>query len=395
MRRAGKIHFDEIDCKTVWTPESVTWKRHIDQPKTVSATIDLLKKDAAYQLASGTAQWWMDLTQQGWFDAPEAVEPLRRLAAIDERLRASSYAAAECAFGEVALVVSQRSMMFQAPREGLANATLKMFRNWHLSRLGAPFEQILVDDLGRADLPKYKLYIMANLFYASAADCQAIERVVKRAGSTVLWIYAPGYLDDVSASLENSRTLTGIQLGRADVTGDLDVEVTSFAHPLTSGLPAGFAYGTSIDYEQYARPPKMQYLPNLSVNGAYYADDPTATTLGMLAGVGRPGLVVKELPVSGGGTWRSVYSAAPLLTWPLLRNLARLAGVHLFADEGDMVWANSEFLAFYPLATGRRTLRFPRPVAVEDAYSGERLGEGIMSLDLVARRYEPRLLFYR
>ena len=82
IRRAGKLHFDEIDCKTVWTPSSITWKRHISQPKTVEGTIEMMKKDAAYQLASGTAQWWMDLTNNGWFDAPEAAIAIRKLKAI-------------------------------------------------------------------------------------------------------------------------------------------------------------------------------------------------------------------------------------------------------------------------------------------------------------------------
>ena len=87
IRRAGKLHFDEIDCKTVWTPASVTWKRHISQPTTVEGTIELLKKDAAYQIASGTAQWWMDLTNNGWFDAPEATEAIRKLKAIESNVQ--------------------------------------------------------------------------------------------------------------------------------------------------------------------------------------------------------------------------------------------------------------------------------------------------------------------
>ena len=201
IRRASKLHFDEIDCKTVWTPSSVTWKRHISRPKTIDATIEMMKKDAAYQLASGTAQWWVDLTNNGWFDAPEAAVAIRKLEAIEERLQDMD----RCGFGEIALVVSQRSMMFQAPREGLHNATQLMFRNWHLSRVGAPFEQLLLSDLARPDLPAYKLYIIANVFYASDEDRKVIDRVAKRNGATVLWVYAPGFLDDRCASLEKTR----------------------------------------------------------------------------------------------------------------------------------------------------------------------------------------------
>ena len=139
IRRAGKIYIDEIDCKTMWTPDSVTWKRHISQPRTVPATIEMMKKDAAFQIAAGTAQWWMDLTDNGWFDVPELIEPMRRLKAIEERLQEVDRAP----FAEVAFISSQRSMMFQSCSEGLHNIPFKLFRNWHLSRMGAPFEQIL------------------------------------------------------------------------------------------------------------------------------------------------------------------------------------------------------------------------------------------------------------
>ncbi|RPJ46180.1 MAG: hypothetical protein EHM21_08860, partial [Chloroflexi bacterium] len=232
LRRAGKLHFDEIDCKTVWTPPSVTWKRHISQPSTVEGTIEMMKKDAAFQMASATAQWWMDLTDQGWFDAPELIEPIRRLRSIDQRLQGVE----RNFFGEVAFVVSQRSMLFQAPREGLQNVTQKMFRNWHLSRMGAPFEQLLVSDLARPDLPGYKLYIMANLFFLSAQERQTITEVLKRNQATALWIYAPGFLDDRSAALENMRALTGFRLGMVAKSCEQNVTITDFTHSITQGL---------------------------------------------------------------------------------------------------------------------------------------------------------------
>src|SRR6266700_2564489 len=95
-------------------------------------------------------------------------------------------AARQAAFGEIALVVSERSQVFQAPQDGLIDATREMFRNWHLSRMGAPFEQLLVSDLARPDLPRYKLFIMADLYYLSRDERELIQRVVARAGATVL-----------------------------------------------------------------------------------------------------------------------------------------------------------------------------------------------------------------
>ena len=383
IRRAGKLHFDEIDCKTVWTPASVTWKRHISQPTTVAGTIEMMKKDAAYQLASGTAQWWMDLTDQAWFDAPEAAEAIRRLREIEVRLEKRE----RRDFGEVALVVSQRAMMFQAPREGLHNVTQLIFRNWHLSRMGTPFEQLLLSDLARPDLPAHKLYIMANAFYLSAAERRLVDRVVRRDGATALWIYAPGYLDDAGASVANMAALTGIRFGTSDEVSELNVTLTDFDHPITRGLRAGYTYGTGIDREQYLRPPRIEYLPETAVGPLFFADDPDARVLGTLDAVGRPGLVVKEMDGH-----RAIYSAAPLLPWDLMRNLARDAGVHIYDDQGDMLWGNNAFLAVYAQHDGRRTIQFPEPATVSDAYTDRLLASGVTELVLDMKRWETRLL---
>jgi hypothetical protein len=383
IRRAGKLHFDEIDCKTVWTPESVTWKPHISRPKTVEATVEMMKKDAAYQLASATGQWWMDLTDQGWFDAPEAADTIRRLRDVDGRLLERR----RHAFGQIALVVSQRSMMFQAPRAGLHNATQLIFRNWHLSRVGAPFETLLLSDLARPDLPRYQLYIMANAFYLSQAERDLVARVVQRDGAKVLWIHAPGFLDDATASVDNMHALTGIRFRRSDRVDELNVTITNRDHLITHAVPLDSRYGTGIAREQYLQPPRIAYMPETAVAPRFYVDDPDAHVLGTLEPEGRPGLVVKEM--SG---WRAVYSAAPVLSWQVLQGIAHYADVHLYNLVGDMLWANNAFLALYALFDGRRQIAFPRPTTVVDALEDRTLAVGATTLELDMARWQTRLL---
>lgn len=385
IRRAGKIHFDEIDCKTVWTPPSVTWKRHISQPSTVQGTIEMMKKDAAYQLASGTAQWWMDLTDQAWFDAPEATEAIRRLRAIEQRLQGME----RKSFGEVALVVSQRSMMFMPPREGLHNATQKMLRNWHLSRIGAPFEQLFVEDLARRDLSPYRLIIMANPFYLSEREREIVMEATQRQRRrvTVLWTYAPALIRDTSANIINMQRLTGLRFNADYVNGELDVEIIRDDHPITEGLPVGMRYGTGVDRAQYLQPPKAQYLPDTTMSVAFYAEEGSGLTLGRECITGQPGLVVREM-----GGMNSIYTAAPALSWRLLRNIARYAGVHLYTEGGHMIWGNNCFLAIYAQSDGDHVVRFPHPVDVEEAYDGVPLGQQVSEITLPMKKWETRLL---
>jgi hypothetical protein len=382
VRRAGKMHFDEVDCKTIWTPK-VRWKDNISEPPDLWSTIEMIKKDTAYQIVSAGGMWWCDLLNQGWYDADECIEPIRRMRQIEQRVLAMG----RHNFGEVALVVGERSQLFQAQKDGLIDATHEMFRNWFLSRMGAPFEPLLLSDLARPDIPRYKLYIMADLFYLSKADRDLIRRVAERDGTTVLWIYAPGFLADKDVSVANMQEITGIQFGKAEVRAELDVLVTNFDHPLTAGLPQGMRYGTGVDREQFLKAPKIQYLPDTQVSPAFYADDPDAVVLGIAESTGRPGLVVKEL-----AGWRSIYSAAPVLSWQMMRNIARWAGVHLYNEQGDMVWANDRFVVIYSQEAGRRTIHFPDAFDVEDAYTETQLATRVHQIEIEMKRFETRLL---
>jgi hypothetical protein len=103
--------------------------------------------------------------------------------------------------------------------------------------------------------------------------------------------------------------------------------------------------------------------------------------------VDRAGFVVKKLL-----GWRSIYSAAPVLSWRVLQGIARYAGVHVYDDAGDMVWANSAFLAVYAQSGGVRTVRFPEPVTVVDAYDQAELAADVTSVELDMSRWETRLL---
>ncbi len=166
------------------------------------------------------------------------------------------------------------------------------------------------------------------------------------------------------------------------------MRLTDHSHPITLNLPTGFQYGTGTARDQYLQPPRIQYLPQSAVSPQFYADDPAARVLGMAASIGEPGLVVKEFE-----SWRSIYSAAPVLSWQLLQAIARFAGVHLYAETGDMLWANRSFLALYSQAAGLRRIRFPRPVRVVDAYTGQSFTGASSSLILDMRAYETRLFF--
>jgi len=97
-----------------------------------------------------------------------------------------------------------------------------------------------------------------------------------------------------------------------------------------------------------------------------------ATLLGQIAGTDLPGLVA-----SGTGRATTVFCSVPFVPRELLVGVMREAGVHRYIDDtGDVLRADSRFVALHTAAGGPRNLRLPIAATVTDALTGETLGSG-------------------
>ena len=185
--------------------------------------------------------------------------------------------------------------------------------------------------------------------------------------------------------------LTGIQLAESNTAGELRVEITNFDHPYTKSLHRGFVYGTDIDvnsiirwydHQIYLKDPRdpslRRDLPGFSISPRFYSEDGEAIVLGKLAGVDKPGLVVKRQPDG----WTSVYSSAPILPAALLRNIVRAAGGHIYSDANDVVYANKNTLCIYSPAGGMRMVRLPTSLRVVDLLDGAVFADGATEFPL-------------
>jgi hypothetical protein len=98
---------------------------------------------------------------------------------------------------------------------------------------------------------------------------------------------------------------------------------------------------------------------------------------------------VRRLP-----EWTSVYSAVPYLTPEVMRNLAKLAGVHVYRDSNDILYANRHFVVVH---TGEEPatdmLRLPRKTDVTEVFSGETLAKGATELKLDVPPYTTRMYY--
>ena len=217
-------------------------------------------------------------------------------------------------------------------------------RLWGLPRLGAPFDTYFLEDLCEGRLPPYKLYNFLNAFRLDAQRREALKTQICRDGRVAAWIFAPGYIED-DASLDHMTDLTGFRFGKGMHPWGPLMHILDFEHPITQGLTQDLFWGT-----------------NNIVGPVFHLDDPDARVLGQVVfseGRCHPGMGVKELD-----DWRSVYIAAPNVPAPVLRGLARYAGVHLYSEDGDVLYATPDLLAVHTVAGGERHFRLPAPVEV-------------------------------
>jgi len=312
--------------------------------------------------------WWTDLFG-GTYHDDKILELLGQLKNIDNRyLEADRRSTAD-----IAVVLDESSFTYFGDGEPLFNALLTAQKQWEFAFIGAPWDPYLLSDMGNPNLRDYKLYIFLNTFHVTPQEREAIQERLKRNGATAVWVYAPGYIQN-NLSVANIQALTGIHVDEADSAGELRVDISSFDTPYTRGLHTPTAYGTDVnvenikhwyDHQLYLKDPRdpslQRDLPGFRINPRFWSNDPQAQVLGTLAGLNKPGLVVKHMP-----GWTSIYSSAPILPAALLRNIARAAGCTIYSDGGDVVYANREFLAVYSPAGGSRTIHLPERSDVTD-----------------------------
>ncbi len=339
----GKLWFDENDIRTSLSPGAVgAWGK----PQSVAGDILQQDKELADVFVNGAAQWWFDVGRNR-YDDPGL---MKRIAGYVKNAR-QVLDLDRTPVDEVAFVVDEDSLSYLRVADPLGRWLL-VGQIPDLRRLGAPSGDYLASDLPA--IANHKLFIFPTSFAPSDAQRKAVD-ALKNNGHILVFLCAPGlYATDGRIDEEAMRAFTGIRLRIGSQPGALRVAIHDDGDLLTKGLD-GVTYG----------PPKHRTLPIVR------ADDPDATVLGTLPD-GSPGLVVRRYP-----RWTAVFSAAPLLPAALLRHLASSAGVHLYIDTPDVVWACRDLVAVSVRNAGVRTIRLSRVCDVQDLYTGAKIAANV------------------
>ncbi|MDD2709943.1 MAG: hypothetical protein PHV34_18325 [Verrucomicrobiae bacterium] len=159
-------------------------------------------------------------------------------------------------------------------------------------------------------------------------------------------------------------------MGCQFATVQRNIEITDPHHIITGEMKTGDFFGLEFP-----------------VGPILFSTDPDAQPLGRLIYDPHPGLCVKKL-----AKWTSVYCALPAAPARLLRGVARYAGVHLYSDKPDVVYANQSFLCLNCALGGERILSFPEPCDVLDLLKKKKLAAGVSQIKINLPDYGVVLL---
>lgn len=342
------FRYDELNAGRQDRETVARYRRELGVTETPQETIWQYRRGAGFVLGNGIYQSFFDL-HGGYFDDPALMAEVKRLNGLLD-------AARQCDCSSVAeiLVVSDEPGCSYATFEsGFLQQTLQPAQV-QLAKLGAPHDSILVDDLALADLKRYKLVIFLNCFHLSDAQRRLIRNRVLNRRRTVLWCYAPGLFNGSATSIEAVRELTGIRLALALKPDRVQARIRLNER----GRQLGSDTGASLPWIGHDH----VWAQLISVQ------DDAAQALGTLEGRADVVLASKAMP-----GWTSVYTLNPVLPASFLRALARRAGVHLYNDHDDALYASRSYLALAADLAGPRRIRLRRRADVLDPFSGERL----------------------
>jgi len=352
----GKLFFVEEDQRTLSLSEAGRWNYLKDMKEARAG----LWRNLGSSLSRGYNTYPMDVCGPSFFmdDGIQEVLAARRIvheAALDWPRRE-----VPC----FVMVVDDSSVIHEDFTIGYQYLAVIHQRLYGLSRCGVPFRLHLFEDLARDDFPScHKVFLFPNLFCVTPERLELLRRKVFRNGNVAIFGPASGITDGRRLSAETATELTGIPLELVRKESPRFVTIDRFDHPITNSFASRLDYGDSLPYGPLLVPQEHPHVKRLG--GIQW---PTARD--------GAGLVIRQMK-----GWTSVFTCAMPLPAPLLRELARYSGTHVYSEsDDDLVFADSCTLAVHSVRPGRRTIKLPKPSTVWDLIARRKLGEGLTEL---------------
>lgn len=338
----GKLWFDENDIRTYIAKGKIgLWGKG----KNVEDTLKLERREFANVICNGCGQWWFDMGG-GWFDDRKLLKEIRKMKKIgDETLK---YGRSN--IDEIAVVVDDKSFCYTEVGSEFTHYLI-MEQLPEIGRIGAPVGFYLLDDLGK--ISDHKFYIFLNCFAPDKKNIRDIEKI-KKNGNVLLWIYAAGLYKNNKIDLKEMRKLTGFDIRYLNKKVDMKIKIEKKSF-------------RSV-FQTYFK--SSGYGINRSFYPIFYSADKSAISPGKIEDTDLDGFVFKDFK-----NWKSFYSSVPVVPSFILREMAKMAGCHIFCKDDVVIYGNKSFLSMVADKKGEYVVGLPEKKKIYDLFTGKFIGE--------------------
>ncbi|MHB1463181.1 MAG: hypothetical protein ACYC1M_17980 [Armatimonadota bacterium] len=332
----GKLWFNESDNRSYLSGTMAGTYKIPGMAETREDFMAVMEREYGHTVSRGTGQWWFDVPPGSYKDTV-----LASLFTKMEAYRQSVFDDPQAAklLPEIAFLVDEDTPCFMTPvNEFLGRSFFDYFSR--LPTLGAPYGIYLMSDA--AKLPEsVKLVVVVNAYRLTRRQTDTLGRL-GRPGRSIMWLYAPG-LYEASEGAVGKRNPA-----RMSVSTGIRLEMDDTARPLLAistiskdKTPFGVGTGQPV----------------------IWSSDGDAKVLANYADTGRAAVVMKDR-----GGWCSVWSGVPNPAVPLLREIARKAGVHIYNETGDTFYAGNGTITIHSNHPGQKSIKLGQPCDVEELF---------------------------
>ena len=376
LRTHRKMIFKELDFRT-WIREtyhSELGSMKIGTPMNLEAFKSANRKEIGQMIANGAGGWWYYDISENAFNHPDLLKEIKQSTSIAKWVDAN----AKKFQPEVAVVLNHSAPLttrMNIWRFRNETSWLMGYQMYALKMSGVPFDIMYFEDVKKnPELQKYRMYIFLNAYELEKSDINFINKKLKRNNNTLVWHFAPGYLNTEQRKYDVNQvaTMTGMKVKTSMSPKNFRV----YAAPESGLLPLqglGDVVRTffSISFEdKFLNTQRFAITDNQVTRLASYADDGTTA------------IAMKKMK-----NWTSVYAASLSgISGELFHKLAKEQKLYTVCSPNiAQIEMNGSFISISPLMNGKLKLKLPRKCTVVDAFSNEILAKDCNTYQLTVK----------
>ena len=418
----NKLWFSEAEAPTWNTLPALAKYYHGDKYNDKQAVLNVLKRDFASVLSAGVQGWWFNNAPKtnihGWELTPEDEwckdKEVYSLFHKQQEISREYYSGTRASGAEVAFVYDEKSNWLC---DGESIIDLLWFsESFEYPRVGLPTDRIFHADLDNPETPVYKVLVFLNCFSLSDTERSVIQNYLRRTGALAVWGWANGLInpdDKIPLSTEHMESLTGFRFTAEEGARPLEFTIDRDAHKITGDIHSQTRFG------KFRRPVMSG---GLAIGGRHLCgravpldaslghpvfsvgEDQNTTILGRYLYNDKPAFAIRECD-----GYQSVYYGAKILNSPLLREIVRFAGVHIWTESDDIFYVSKRFFTIHATEESpiipyhkdeakkpedaMKKITLPRKGKVIDCYSNEIITENSDTIYLDMQNGETRNFF--